>query len=331
MNKLRNCTVMVTGASGLVGSRVIKCISQKNNSENTNIRIVACVRNLEKAKKKLDGCSDSIEYYVSDICDEIDYSGNVDYIIHAAGVTGGSKQHIDTPMNTINTAINGTINVLEYARKCHAKGVVYLSSLEIYGKMPVENQVIYEEQAGYIDVTNVRSSYSESKRMCECICSSYAKQYSVPVCIARLTATFGPGVAYNDGRVFAQFARAVIEKQDIVLKSTGETVRNYCDVDDCAKALIMLLTEGKSEEAYNIANPETEISIRDMAERFIMLFPESGIQVKFDLSEDCTKLGYNQTIKSVLAADKLTGIGWKPDYSLDETIKRLVDYMKNNR
>lgn len=328
INKTAEASVMVTGASGLVGSRVVRKLLE----DEKDVTVIAVVRNVEKAKEKLACylCNPRLILWNGDVCQPIAYEGEVDYIIHTAGVTGGSKQHIDAPMTTIHTALQGTINILEYARKRSVKGVIYLSSLEIYGKGGFDAGSIRETDGGYIDPTNVRSSYSESKRMCECICASYAKQFGLRVMIARLTATFGPGVSYTDGRVFAQFARSVIEKQNIVLKSTGETVRNYCDVDDCADALILLLEKGESGQAYNVANELTEISIKDLAEKFIQLFPEAGISLEFDLSTDATKLGYNQTMRSVLDAGKLKAVGWIPRYSLNDTIIRLVDSMRSS-
>ncbi len=324
LNEIDEKTVMITGASGLVGSRLVKKLLE----ERKGVTVVALVRNAEKAKKVLADYLQNPRFILreNDVCQPIDYEGDVDYMIHTAGITGGSKQHIDYPMRTINTALQGTVNVLDYARDRKVKGVVYLSSLEVYGKSGVES--LRENDGGYIDPTNVRSSYSESKRMCECICAAYAKQFGVRVMIARLAATFGPGVSYADNRVFAQFARSVMERQDIVLKSTGDTVRNYCDVDDCADALLLLLEKGESGEAYNIANEATEISIKDLAQQFIRLFPESAISLKFDLSVDATKFGYNETRRTVLNSEKIRALGWKPKFSLEDTLLRLVDSMK---
>lgn len=324
-----NSTILITGASGMVGSSATKKVLKRWPTTN----VVAIVRNKEKAKHVLREYLNNPRLLIieQDICRPLKYVGMADYIIHTAGVTGGSKQHVDYPMSTIKTALDGTTNILEYARQKASKGMVYLSSLEIYGKVPEETNNIIETDGGYIDPTNIRSSYSESKRMCECICASYARQYGVPVTIARLTATFGPGTSYNDNRVFAQFAKAIIEGKDIVLKSTGETVRNYCDVDDCTDALIILLQKGLPGEAYNIANEATEISIKKLAERFISLFPESGSKLVFDIAKDITKLGYNSTIKVCLNASKLKRLGWEPHYDIDQMIHRLVSAMKEIR
>lgn len=328
---LKNKAVLITGATGMIGQELVRRLIEENTKKNLKIQILAHARSMEKAEKVFseDIQKGNITLIISDIA-ELTVDTPVDYIVHTAGVTGGSKQHIDFPMRTISVAIDGTRRILNLAREKKSKGVVYLSSLEVYGNPGLDREIA-ETEGGYIDPMNVRSSYSESKRLCECMCAAYAKQYGVPVVSARLTATFGPGVSYQDMRVFAQFARCIIEKKDIVLKSTGETVRNYCDVSDACEAILLLLCKGKSGEAYNIANKETEISIKEMAETFIRLFAQQDIKLVFDLSEDATKLGYQATMKNVLCPDKLMKLGWEPKYSLEDTIRRLVFYMEKNR
>lgn len=328
-NKLANSTVLITGASGMMGQNIVRILAQMNDEEGADIKIVAHARSLEKAEKVFAAYTvrDDFQILINDIVN-FDFDGDVDYIIHTAGVTGGSKQHVDFPMRTISVALDGTRRVLDVAVEKKAKGVVYLSSLEAYGNTGVDKTEIFETDGGYIDPVNVRSSYSESKRMCECMCASYTKQYGIPTYVARLTATFGYGVSYNDNRVFAQFARSVIEKSDIVLKSTGETVRNYCDAEDAAIGLLLMLINGVPGEAYNVANMQAEISIKNLAQRFIELFPESNISLRFDLGEDAAKLGYIAVMRNVLNSEKLMGIGWEPVYSMDEMIVRLVNNLK---
>lgn len=326
---LADSTILITGASGMMGQNIVRILTQMNDEMNADIKIVAHARSLEKAEKVFAEYTSRSDFqmYISDIVN-FDFDGDVDYIIHTAGVTGGSKQHVDFPMRTISVALDGTRRVLDVALSKKAKGVVYLSSLEAYGNTGVDKTEIFETDGGYIDPVNVRSSYSESKRMCECMCASYTKQYGLPTYIARLTATFGYGVAYNDNRVFAQFARSIIEKNDIVLKSTGETVRNYCDAEDAAMALLLMFVNGVPGEAYNVANMNAEISIKDLAEKFITLFPESNISLKFDLGDDAAKLGYIAVMRNVINSEKLMSIGWEPVYSMDEMIIRLVNSLK---
>ena len=328
----RNSSVLITGAAGMVSRNAIRVIQRINREYGLGISVIAHVLDQTQAdcffSKPVDGVDISV---ITGDIRTLQVEGPVDYIIHTAGITGGSKQHIDFPMTTISVAIDGTRQVLEIAKEKKTKAVVYLSSLEIYGKSPDSKESICETDGGYIDPVNVRSSYSESKRMCENICASYTKQFGVPCVIARLTATFGYGVSIRDNRVFAQFARSVMDKQDIVLKSTGGTVRNYCDAEDTASALLWLLAKGTPGEAYNIANMDTEISIKDMAELFISMYPESGISLKFDIQEDATRLGYNAEMRNVLNSQKLMDLGWRPRYDMKDMINHLVDAMNESK
>lgn len=332
VNIFRKKTILITGASGMIGRNIIKFLTKINSTYHTDIKIIAHVRNKEKAERVFKNILYRKEFQlvVSDIT-ELEIQQKVDYVIHTAGVTGGSKQHLEFPMKTINTALMGTKKVLDCALENHIKGMVFLSSLEVYGDTGMNEKYIYETDGGYIDITNPRSSYSESKRMCECMCASYTKQYGVPIYIARLTASFGECVSYNDKRVFSEFAKCIIDKRDIVLKSTGETIRNYCDAEDVAIACMVLLAKGEAGQAYNVANMDTEISIKDLAEKFIYLYPESESNIIFDLSIDEKKLGYNGVMRNVLNSEKLMKLGWKPVNTLDSTIKKLVQNMKNEK
>lgn len=327
-----NSTILITGATGMIGQNLVKLLLRYNDEFNAKIRVIGHARDMEKFKRLY-----SNEIHRKDlsscICDValLNISEKIDYIIHTASVTGGSKQHIDYPMRTIATSIDGARSALEVARKQKVKGIVFLSSLEVYGNTGQDEKYILEDDGGYIDSMNVRSSYSEGKRICECMFSAYAKQYGVPAIVARLTASFGYGVSYNDNRVFAQFAKSILNHKNIVLKSTGETVRDYCDTEDVARALLILLTKGVSGNAYNIANMKTEISIRSLAERFIKLYPESGSKLIFDLSEDAAKFGYNKTMRNVLDSHKIQDLGWSPQYDIDDMIVHLVESMQSSK
>ena len=323
----RGQTILITGAAGMISRNVIRLIGELNEKNALGITVIAHVLDEKQAQILRNEAAPTVKIVTGDVR-TLTVADHVDYIIHTAGITGGSKQHIDFPMNTISVALDGTKQVLEIAKANQCKSMVYLSSLEVYGKPDASVETVTETDGGYIDPVNVRSSYSESKRMCECMCAAYTAQFGVPTVIARLTATFGYGVSIRDNRVFSQFARSIVQKEDIVLKSTGATVRNYCDAADTAAALLLLLLSGKPGEAYNIANMDTEISIKDMAERFIAIYPESGIALRFDCQEDPQKLGYNAQMRNVLDSHKLMELGWKPQYTLDDMIRHLVEYFR---
>lgn len=328
LDELNGKSVFVTGATGLIGSQIIKFLLCLNRTKQMDIKVLAFARSEEKARKVfpyLEG-NDALELVLGDINQTICYAGKVDYIIHGASATS-SKYFVSHPVETIKTAIDGTTNILEFAKAKEVSGFVYLSSLEVYGTPDASKESISESDYGYIEPLSVRSSYSEGKRMVECLCVSYAEEYGVPVKIARLSQTFGAGVEYDDGRVFAEFARCAIEGRDIVLHTEGRTVRTYCYTTDAVTALLTILTKGEVGEAYNVTNKETDISIYDMA-KLVAGLSEQGIAVKKDIPEDLASFGYNPEMVIRLDSSKLEGLGWKASVDLEGMYTRLIQSMK---
>lgn len=303
-------TILVTGATGLIGKLCVK--SLLNSGYNT--QVIALVRDEAKAKN-IFGESKRLTYLVQDINQRINTTRRVDYIIHAASTTS-SKDFVEKPVETIYTAINGSRNVLEFAKNKRLEGMVYLSSLEIYGVNEKEN--IKEEDYGYIDILNPRSSYSESKKMVETMCISYGTEYGVPVKIARLAQTFGAGVSISDNRVFAQFAKAIINKENIVLHTKGETKRNYCYTTDAVRGIFTILTKGENNNAYNVANENSYYSISEMAH----LLENEYTKVEYKIDE--VNRGYNPTVKIALNTQKLNALGWEAKVNLKEMFERLI-------
>ena len=319
-----NSKILVTGATGLVGSAIVKKLLEQGNN-----KVVALVRNSEKAEKTFaDYETDNLEIMISDICDLKPEAIGVDYIIHAASQTS-SKAFVNQPVETINTAIKGTTAILEFARVNPVKSFVYLSSMEVYG-LPVTNEKIYEDHSTNLDTMAVRSCYPESKRMCENICVSYFSEYDVPVKIVRLTQTFGPGVAYNDGRVFAEFARCAIEGRDIVLKTKGETKRNYLYLEDAVDAILAVLMKGENGNAYNAANEDTYCSIYEMAKLVTEKCSNKKISVIIEENEDIAKLGYAPTLKMNISTEKLKRLGWKAKVGLSDMFEIMIQDMRIN-
>ena len=320
-------TVFVTGATGLIGSLLVKalvCCDRK-------ITVVALARSMEKARAAFGSLleSEKLKICLGDVNQPLQVDGPVDYIIHGASPTS-SKYFVEKPVETIFTALNGTRNILELAKEKQVKKAVYLSSLEVYG-VPEQKQYITEQDFGSIDPMQVRSSYSEGKRMAECVCASYAKEYGVPVVVARLCQTFGAGVSYDDGRVFAQFARCAIEGRDIVLHTQGNTVRTYCYTTDAITALLTLMLKGVPGEAYNVTNMQTAISIREMAELVCSIVPEKNIQVRIEIPENVASFGYNPEMIIRLDSGKLQALGWQSTVDLKEMFTNLIKSMTADR
>ena len=331
MKELRNKVFLITGSTGMIGSQLVKTLLYFNEYKGVNITIYAHARAEEKAKKVYGSLlnSDNLNMVYGDILKPITISGKVDYIIHGASITS-SMNFVTNPVDTIRIAIDGSVNVFELARSKEVESVVYLSSLEVYGVLDDKHGEIREDEYGYIQHLNIRSSYSESKRMVECLCSSYVSQYNLPIKIARLSQTFGPGVDYDDDRVFAQFARSAIEGKDIVLHTKGDTYRSYCYTRDAIKAIFYILIHGKNAEAYNGSNTNTAISIKDMAEMVSEKFSESKTKVIYRI-EEIEKHGYNPRVKAVLNTEKIEKLGWYPEVGLEEMFARLISSMLEDR
>ncbi|PIO83027.1 hypothetical protein BSQ39_05290 [Loigolactobacillus backii] len=324
-------TVLITGATGLIGYHLVRTLLLRNEIIGSNIKVIAQIRNLEKAKSMYGQLfnDENLIFYVSDICDPISIEGKLDYIIHGASVTS-SKMFVENPVQTIDVAYKGTKNILELAKEKKVRKVIYLSSLEVYGIVDMDHPEVTESDLGYIDILSPRSSYSEGKRMMECLARSYYSQYQVPVVIARLAQTFGSGVSFNDTRVFAEFARSAIYNKDIILKTDGSTSRDYCYISDAVQGILLLLTSRNDGEAYNIANEETYTSIKEMANIVAHEITNDKIKVKVNIPKVETN-GFAPKLKLKLMSRKIRNLGWTPSYDLCEMYLRLIESMQTRQ
>ena len=327
---LRNSSFVITGATGLIGSLIVKYLLYANRTMNFGANIYAVVRNVEKADKIFaEEKTDALTYVVADLTKEkVNCEGDCDYIVHAAAVTA-SKVMVSDPVGTICTSIDGTEKMLQLAVEKKAKAFIYISSMEIYGQPTVGGKTA-EKDLGYVDIENVRSCYPEGKRMCECLCTAYAAQYGVNVISARLAQTFGAGILPTENRVFAQFARSVIYNKDIVLHTKGLSEGNYCYTRDTITAILTIMLNGENQNAYNVSNEECHTTIADMAKMVASKLASGQINVIFDIPET-NSYGYACDTKMKLNTDKLRKLGWKPSVNLEEAYRRLIKSMIETR
>lgn len=319
-NRLDGKTLLVTGATGLIGSTLIKAILGIAHIKGFDIKLIAHIRNRDKFNKIFsESEKERIEVIESEI-QELDVkSYDIDYIVHGASATA-SSYFVDHPAECIEIAVNGTKKVLEIARKNDIEAMVFLSTMEVYG-YPDRGHTVSESEIGGLDTMVVRNCYPISKQLCENMCASYANEYNVPVRVARLTQTFGPGVDYSDQRVFAQFARCAVEKKNIVLKTKGETCRCYLYTLDAVAAIFAILLNGENKEAYTVANSDTYCSIYEMAK---LVADEYGIDVVID-EQDISQCGYANTLYMNLDTTKINKIGFIPTCDLKTMYKKMID------
>lgn len=314
-------TVLITGATGLIGVNLAHFLSALSEELEEPIRLILQIRDLEKAREMIGEETESLTYAPGDLASFSCPDGKVDYMIHAGSMTG-SRDFVERPVEVIETAYAGTKHALEIAREKRVKGFIYLSTMEVYGA-PKTREKISETHGSTVLTTEVRSSYPESKRLAETLCCAYCAEYDVPSSILRLTQTFGPGVRYDDGRVFAYLARCAKEKEDIVLLSKGETCRSYLSAIDACCAVLHVMLRGRRGESYNAANEETYCSIWDMAG--LVAGKIAGGEIKVSVrEEDPSPHGFAPTLYMDLDCRKLRELGFHPVKDLRQMYEELL-------
>jgi nucleoside-diphosphate-sugar epimerase len=321
---LNGKTILITGATGFLGSLLIRFFSYLNNVSHRNIKLIALVRNTEKARRLL---GDNIILIQGDIRNIPQIPFDINFIIHCAAETD-SRKMIENPVEVSEGIVLGTINILKLAYQKGIESAVYVSSMEVYGLMPDKTDKVDENDCGIIDIMNARSCYPMGKRMAENLCFNYFYQYGLPVKIARLAQTFGAGILETDNRVFAQFARSVINKKNIVLHTDGSSIGNYCYSADAILGLILILLNGTNGQAYNVVNEESTMTIRQMAELVATRVAGGSIAVKYEIPET-NIYGYAIPSQNKLSSDKLRSLGWVPMYGMEDMYIRMIGYLSD--
>lgn len=322
--KLKNKTVLITGASGMVGSYMLYVLTKLNDMYDYQIRILGMLRNPKKLPDEVKNRKD-VTILQHDVTEKLSVEGAVDYIIHAASPASPLIMQ-NQPVETIAANTLGTFNTLSLAKEKNAEGYLFISSREIYGQPSEGQEFFYEDTYGFVDQLNPRSCYSEGKKAAETMCVSFHAEYGLNTKIARLAHTYGPGMSIYDGRVQADFLKNVFHNEDIVLKSEGTAIRTYTYIGDAVAGLYRILLSS-DDIVYNIGNEAGKVSIRELAEIMVSIYPERNLKLVFDIPEGGTKGTAPYTL-GILSSDKLRKIGWNPQYSVKDGFKRTLEYLE---
>lgn len=325
-------TVLITGANGFLPAYMVETLLYLNDKfPNLRVTVIALVRNKVKAQERfLDYINnDSLIFLEQDVTTPINYKGDLDFIIHAASQASPKYFGVD-PVGTLSANVLGTINLMNLAREKNITSFLYFSSGEVYGEVVTSKMPVKEDNYGYLDPTVVRSCYGESKRMGENICVSYFHQYGIAAKIVRPFHTYGPKMQLNDGRVYADFVANILNKENIFMKSNGAAKRAFCYLADATKGFFTVLLNGANGEAYNIANPQQELNILELANKLVLLDDKLGLKV-IEVSETAN----NDYLKSTISRnsaniDKAKKLGWYPEISIEEGFKRTIESYNNN-
>lgn len=323
---LEGCSVLVTGASGLIGSFLVDCLMFCNNELKCQIEVYAMGRDLVSLERRFEShrLSRCLHIVQHDVTVPLNRKQRFDYIIHAAS-PAYPQAFVTNPVGTIIGNIWGLYHLLEHLRRSDGKRLLFVSSGEVYGQCSPEAEAFDETCYGYVDITDPRSCYPSAKRLGETLCVSYTAQYDVDTVIARLCHTYGPTALRKDNRVSSQFLYDAIAGKELVMKSPGTQLRSYCYVADCASAILTILLRGRSGNAYNVANADSIVTIRDMA---YMIADICGTRVVYEQSSDRERSGFNKMMNAVLDTKKLEGLGWTGRYDMRTGLSRTVAIMK---
>ena len=315
--------LLVTGASGLIGSCLIDLLMLANWQGKSN-HVYALGRNKERLSKRFASFADNEYFHIieQDICQEISDEITFDYIVHGAS-NADPIAYAEHPVGTMKTTLMGGINILEYGRKHKNCKMVMLSTFEVYGN--AGHDTYAEQDFGVIDFNMIRACYPESKRAMEILSRCYMNEYDVQVNVARLSSIYGPTMIVTDSKAHAQFIRRALHHEDIVLKSKGEQRRSYCHVIDAVSGILTVLQFGKVGESYNVANNQAVVSIAEVAQTVAQI---AGVKVVFDKPSAVEEKGFSKPQDIILDNTKLQSLGWFPKYNVKDGFEMTLKVMK---
>lgn len=327
IDPLQGKTVIVTGAVGMIGSCLVDALMQHNRGDKVFCKVVAVGRNIASAKSRFEAYwgKPGFTFLEQDISKPIaGFPNHVDYIIHAAS-NADPVSFARTPVDTLLANVVGTDNLLKYGIACGMTRFLYVSSGEMYGQPNEHMDDFVEEYCGPVDYSDPRACYPAGKRAAEVLCQGYISQYQADVVIVRPCHIFGPTMTRKDSRAVSEFHWNVVDGKDIVMKSGGLIERSHCYVIDAVQGILIALIRGECGTAYNIADKNYQMLIRDFAQQTAQA---GGCQVIFEHPSDLEVSGYSKVSRAVLNAARLIDLGWTPCCSNGSAIVETVNILK---
>ncbi len=326
LNELSGKSIMITGSCGLICSAIIDLLIFYNELHTNPIIIYAASRSRESVNNRFGSYATRnyfhfIEYNADD--DNFSVPDRLDYIIHGAGNADPYKI-MQFPVETMTANFHGIYNLMKKVKDIKLQRLLYISSSEVYGRGSNSSE-FHESEYGYIDLLNERNSYSISKRATETLCISFSKEYGIDVVIARPGHIYGPTAKKSDSRVSSAWAHNAASGETIIMKSSGQQIRSYCHCLDCATAIIYLLLFGESQSAYNIANKNSKVNIKEMALCYAKAAKTTVICANANEQE---RRSFNPMNNSTLNSERLYALGWQEHFTPEEGFRETITVLK---
>jgi nucleoside-diphosphate-sugar epimerase len=309
---LKNKTVLITGAKGIVGSGLIKWILYENERRGTNTRIFASSRTPDI---KLDYIEENDSVFFCKFGEEGTIKEPIDYIVHAAAPTS-NVVFKEQPVESLLAIITGAEIVLDLASRQNKCSMVYLSSEEVYGT-PITKKPVDESFVGTINSLNVRNCYPLGKKTSELLCRAYYEEYGVDVKIIRPTVIQGLFQSYDSVKVESEILRCIIENKNLYMKSNGMTKKCVIYSMDALSAVFTVLFKGQAGEVYNATNPNTYETVKDRAYKAFTKF-NPNVTIEFAKRDTSLASGYLPQRELQEDIRKIVEIGWSPMASMDD-------------
>lgn len=325
LSDLFHSSVLITGASGLLGSYLTDMLSEANR-DGADITVYALGRSEERLQKRFAARADDPRLHLvpHDVNTPPAFSFGADFVLHAASNAYPAAFNTD-PVGTLMSNITGTKYLLDHALGHGTKRFLFVSSGEVYGQGDLSLDSFSEDYGGFVDPTSPRSCYPNGKRAAETLCAAFTKQYGLETVSVRPSHTFGPTATKSDNRAHTQFINRGLAGEDIILNSAGSQMRSYTYVADTASAILTVLTSGKIGEAYNVANPASRATVADFAREVAR---QTGTKVVFAEPDAVAAAERTPIAKQVLSSRKLEDIGWKGQYTLEEGIAETLRILR---
>jgi UDP-glucuronate decarboxylase len=327
LKKLFHKKILITGATGLVGSTLVETLLKLNEIENAGIEIFALGRSKKRLEQRFSTNFKNLHLIVQDVNKAIEFDIKVDIIIHAAS-NANPKAYSKDPIGTIKGNVQATLNLLDYCKREAVEQFIFISSGEVYGELSREDIPFTEEMAGFINSLEVRSCYMLSKKMSENICISYSHQYDLVTKIVRLSHVFGANYTSRDTRASASFFVEALEGNDIVLRSLGNHLRSYVYISDAVSGILSVITVGETMNAYNVTNTSNTVTLAEFAQ---IIGHSADVNVRFDIEEVVDPASITPISFAVLSDEKLRLKKWQPQITVKTGVKQIIDILREEK